>query len=287
VTAADVEALSEPTEWHRFIGVPDGGMDVWIALLDPVSIHAEPFVHHWNHAYQKTPLIGGLASGSGSEEGMFVFRDRAQIPDGGVLVGLGGGVRVATIVSQGCRPIGEPLPVTDAENNVMRAIGSRPAYQVLTEAFESLSDTEKQNARGNLFAGFVMNEYLEEFHRGDFLIRTILGADGDSGAVAVGAYPRVGQTVQYQLRDAAAADADLRELCLREVQRGVVPAAAMLFSCGGRGIHMFGSGDHDARVLQESFGPVATAGFFCNGEIGPISGKSFVHGYTASVLLVE
>jgi len=130
-----------------------------------------------------------------------------------------------------------------------------------------------------------MTEYRDEFHRGDFLIRNILGADQESGAVAVAAYPRIGQTVQYQIRDANAADEDLAHLAKGLADAGVKPFASLVFSCGGRGLGLFKTPSHDATVIAQSFGTHPSAGLFCNGEIGPVGGKNFVHGYTASAAL--
>ena len=87
------------------------------------------------------------------------------------------GLRVMAIVSQGCRPIGEPLTVTRAESNVIYSLGARPAYEALESAFEGLSDGEKAGAKGNLFAGIAGTEDVEDFKPGHFLIRNILGAD--------------------------------------------------------------------------------------------------------------
>jgi small ligand-binding sensory domain FIST len=259
-------------------------MDAWLMLADPSAIPIEPWLRAWNDATGGVPCFGGLGSGGSDGGDIFVFHER-ELLEGGVALGFRGGVNIRTLVSQGCRPIGEPLPVTSAEHNVVHTLGSRPAYQVLDEAFQALPDREKERAKGNLFAGLAMREDREDFHRGDFLIRNILGADQESGAVALGAFPRVGQTLQYQLRDARAADEDLRHLAADLVAEEVKPFASLLFSCGGRGRAMFGAPNHDASVLAEVLGPHATAGFFCNGEIGPVGGRNFVHGYTASAAL--
>ena len=141
-------------------------------------------------------------------------------------------------------------------------------------------------ARNNLFAGLAMSEYLEEYKRGDFLIRNILGADPEVGAVAIGAPLRVGQTLQYQLRDRDSADEDLRELCHTAEEEGARPFASLLFSCTGRGSGLFRAPDHDASVVKEIFGPHPSAGFFCNGEIGPVGKRNYLHGYTASAILL-
>jgi small ligand-binding sensory domain FIST len=195
------------------------------------------------------------------------------------------GTTIRTIVSQGCKPVGEPFTITQAEENLVYSLGSRPAYQVLSETFNALSDNEKERARGNLFAGIAASEYVAELKRGDFLVRNLLGADPQTGAVAIGARARTGQTLQYQLRDKRTAHTDLVELATVNGLQGCEPFASLIFSCNGRGQRFFGAPNHDAATLAEIFGPVPSAGFFCNGEIGPIGHASYLHGYTASVAL--
>jgi len=173
------------------------------------------------------------------------------------------------------------------DENIIHEIGNRPAYEVLAETFNGLSADEQKSARGNLFIGLVVNEYLDEFHRGDFLIRNLLGADPNSGSIAVGALPRLGQTVQFQRRSAAAATEDMNELLAR-TKRSLGEATiygGCLCSCNGRGQNMFGKPNHDAQMVQQRLGPLGLAGFFCNGEIGPIGERNFLHGYTASLAL--
>lgn len=279
-TAPDWE---DPDAWRR--SVKGDGMDAWFALVDPVNVPVEQWLSSWSKAFPGVPCIGGLGSGGSGSDDIFIFRDHELLDGGGVALGFRGGVKIHTVVSQGCRPIGEALPVTGAEENIIQTLGSRPACQVLDEAFQSLSATEKARARGNLFAGLATTEYRDEFHRGDFLIRNILGADQSTGAVAVAALPRIGQTVQYQLRDGKTADDDLRDLSGLLAADGLKPFASLLFSCGGRGRALFGAANHDAGVLAEIFTPHPSAGFFCNGEIGPVGGGNFVHGYTASAAL--
>lgn len=258
--------------------------DAWVTLADPVSFPIEPWIDRWNSALPGTPTIGGLASGGARGDDVFLFRDR-ELVEGAVAIGFSGGVKIHTLVSQGCRPIGEPLTITGAEENFITSLGSRPAYEMLQQTFEKLPDSDKELAQGNIFAGLATSEYVEEFKTGDFLVRNLIGADPHHGVLAVGAYPRVGQTLQFQLRDRRSADAELRHLAAEKRRAGLRPFASLLFCCNGRGRALFGTANHDAEVLRDTFGQHASAGFFCNGEIGPVGGKNFVHGYTASAAL--
>jgi small ligand-binding sensory domain FIST len=273
-----VEESSEPSFWRKLCGVENP--NAWIALANPFNFDAERWLAEWNEAWPEVPCIGGLASGPSQEQDVGVFHN-GKLFDA-VLVGATG-MRVMPVVSQGCRPIGEPLTVTRAESNVVYSLGARPAYEALESAFEGLSEGEKAEAKGNLFAGLAGTEYVEDFKPGDFLIRNILGADPNSGAVAIGGFPRVGQTLQYQLRDRNAADAGWRAV-LRAVatESGRPPIASLLFACSGRGSRLFGSRSHDAGLLEEILGSHASAGFLCNGEIGPLGGRNYIHSYSAT-----
>ena len=256
----------------------------WIVVANSFQLPVEPWLDAWNSAWPGIPTVGGLASGGRTGDDCFVFHDR-EIIEGGLALGFSGDVRVHTLVSQGCRPVGEPLTITGAEGHLVTTLGSRPAYEVLDETFGGLSAADKHIASGNLFVGLAMSEYVEEFKTGDFLVRNLLGGDPQAGVLAIGAHPRIGQTMQFQLRDRASADAELRHLTEGVKAAGVQPFASLLFPCSGRGVNLFGERDHDASVLRDSFGRHPSAGIFCNGEIGPVGAKSFVHGYTASVAL--
>jgi len=231
--------------------------------------------------------MGGLASGDYSEQLTQVYLNNEVFEEGGVAISLAGDVKLAGVTSQGCTPIGDTWTLTKVDENIIHEIGNRPAYEVLAETFNGLTPEEQKSARGNLFIGLVVNEYLDEFHRGDFLIRNLLGADPNSGSIAVGALPRLGQTVQFQRRSAAAATEDMNELLAR-TKRSLGDATiygGCLCSCNGRGQNMFGKPNHDAQMVQQRLGPLGLAGFFCNGEIGPIGERNFLHGYTASLAL--
>ncbi len=277
-------SLSGPRAWHELAGAGEDEVDAWITIGNPMSLPIEEWLDQWNAAFPGVPTLGGLASGGRDGSDIFVFHDR-ELVESCAAIGFQGGVRVHTIVSQGCRPVGEPLTITGAEQNIVTSLGSRPAFERLTETFETLPATDRAHAAGNLFAGLAMSEYVHEFKTGDFVVRNLIAADPSSGALAIGAQPRVGQTLQFQLRDRRSANEDLQRMILEKTRLGVRPFASLVFACNGRGQHLFGVPNHDASALHEHFGEMPSAGIFCNGEIGPVGGKNFVHGYTASIAL--
>jgi small ligand-binding sensory domain FIST len=230
-----------------------------------------------------------MASGSQVPRGNQLILDGETFPDGAVAMLLKGGVRVRTVVSQGCRPIGRTMIVTKAENNVIRELGRRPALDTLREMFHELSEDEQRRMQDGLHIGRVINEYQGSFQRGDFLVRNVMGAD-DSGAIQITDLIRVGQTVQFQVRDARSADEDLRAHLLHardQTSRSAPPLGALLFTCNGRGTRLFDQPDHDVSLIHEVLGPIPVAGFFAMGEIGPVGGQNFVHGFTASIILFD
>jgi len=256
--------------------------NAWVLLANPFAFPADEWLQDLNLKFPGVPCLGGLASG-GEEEAVEVFLNGRAVD--AVALPVTGKTAIIPVLSQGCRPIGEPLTVTRAEHNVVYALGGNPAYRALESAFESLSDSEKSHARGNLFAGLAGTEYVEDFKSGDFLIRNIIGADPDTGAVVIGGIPRIGQTLQYQLRDRNVADADFDRALGDAPLCGARPFAALLFSCLGRGSKFFGGPNHDAARLSAAIGKKPSAGFFCNGEIGPVAGRNAIHGHTAAAAI--
>lgn len=259
------------------------GVETWIALVNPFTVDVEDWLEAWNTAFPKVPCLGGMGSGGMRGDEVFCFQNR-ELVEGGVALGFQGGVRIATLVSQGCRPIGEPLTITGVEGNEVLTLGAKPTLQVLEELLIELSEVGRQIEPHNVLAGLASTEYVDEFKTGDFVVRNFVSGDRDRGSLGVAALPRVGQTMQFQLRDRASADTELRRLTA-ELAATVQPFASLLFACGGRGERLFGTPHHDASLLAERFGAKPGAGFFCNGEIGPVGGKNFVHGYTASIAL--
>ncbi len=288
VTRERVEACATAGDWHALTGLTPDQAHAWLILADPFRTDIDALLAGLALAYPGAPLIGGMASGDPRVQRTHVFLGERAFDQGAVLIAIGGAYTIRTVVAQGAAPIGETWTITGAEQNWITSIGGRPPMEVLTETFQALSPEMQERARTNLLVGLAIDEYRTEFRRGDFLIRNLLGSQRDSGALAVGDVPRIGQTVQFQVRDARAADDDLHEL-LADARRdlgGVAPLAALLCSCNGRGVGLFGAPDHDARAVAGDLGPVPLAGFFCNGEIGPVGGRTYVHGFTASIGLI-
>ena len=200
-----VEACSGADYWRDKTKISVSEAKAWLVFLNPFSINSEAWLKQWNQAYPHVPIFGGMAGGIAGDPEAWVFCNDRVVP-GGVALALEGDIAVHSVVSQGCKPIGEPLTVTQADRNVLLTLGSRPAYDVLCEVYKDLTDAEREQARGHLFAGIAVSEYLEEYKRGDFLVRNIIGADPKSkrGRQVNAHPPRVGQTLQaYQLRDSA------------------------------------------------------------------------------------
>ena len=233
------------------------------------------------------PVVGGMASASTAPGGNLLVLNNQTMRAGGVGVSISGDVRMDTIVSQGCRPIGESHVITSGERNLIRTLGGRKAMDVLRETIESVGRRERELLENGLLIGRVVNEYRDRFGRGDFLIRGVMGLDPDAGVVAIGDSVRVGQTVQFHVRDEETASEDLSLLLDAEQVRGEA-LGALLVSCNGRGTRLFNDPDHDASMLASRLVPaegherVPIAGLFAAGEIGPVGGPSFIHGHTAS-----
>jgi small ligand-binding sensory domain FIST len=286
-TQSQVEEANGPGYWQLETGVASDATNGWLAFIDPFHLDAESWLRGWNEAYAPSPVFGGLASGVFSDQTTQVYLNGEVFEEGGVGISVGGDVKLAGVISQGCTPIGDTWTLTRVEQNLIQQIGNQPAYAVLADTVNKLPAKEQRQARGNLFIGLVANEYLEDFHRGDFLVRNLLGGDPQSGVLAVGALPRAGQTIQFQRRDAAAASDDMSELLQRARRElaGTTIYGGCLCCCNGRGKNLFSAPNHDARMIQQQLGGIGLAGFFGNGEIGPVGEKNFLHGYTASLAL--
>jgi small ligand-binding sensory domain FIST len=258
------------------------GAPQFLLLADPFTCDAESLAERLDTAYPDSRKVGGLASGGHFPGANSLFLGGDVRSRGAVGVALSGDVQLDTIVAQGCRPIGVPLAITRCEDNLILELGGKRPMDVVRELYQSLDEEDQGLFRRSLFLGIEMKGDQLEYHAGDFLIRNLYGMDAETGALAVGALPRPYQAVQFHLRDARTAAADLSALLDRYRAGRSAPAGALLFSCLGRGMHLYGRPDHDTDLFAARVGRVPLGGCFCNGEIGPVGGSTFVHGYTSA-----
>jgi small ligand-binding sensory domain FIST len=259
----------------------------FVVLVDPFTCDAEGLLGSLDEAFPKSSKVGGLASGGRFPGENALFCDQKVYRGGAVVVALGGDLAVDTIVAQGCRPIGRPMVVTRAEENLIQELDQRKPSEVLHELYEALSERDQQLFRNSLFVGIEMRSQQVEVRAGEFLVRNLVGMDKETGALAVGAAIQPWQVVQLFLRDARTAEEDLKRHLEHYASRGrrERPAGALLFSCVGRGENLFGKADHDTNLFRDRVGPVPLGGFFCAGEIGPVGVSTFLHGYTSAFAL--
>ena len=286
LSEADIASLASGPDLVRTLDLYPTEKPNFLCLADPMLCDVEKLLGLFNTGYPERPVVGGMASGPAVGLRSWLALDGNAEPVAACGLALSGEISFETVVSQGCRPIGEPFIVTKADGHVLYALASRPAVEVLLETIENLSPRDRELARHSLLAGLVMNEYQSGFKRGDFLIRNIMGSDPEKGALMIGAPLRPGQTLQFQLRDAKTSTEDLEALLHNPGAKGAAQAA-LLFSCCGRGRGLYGAPDHDIGLIQSLRGPLPLAGFFANGEFGPVAGKNHIHGYTASLAFIR
>ena len=252
-----------------------------ILLADPFSFQGDSAVSTWNEKYPQIQVIGGLCSAGTTPGSNHLFLNKVSYSNGAVGLLIEGPTPIEPLVSQGCRPIGSPLIVTNSKENIIFELAGQSALSRLETMLKDLPKDDSDLARSGLHIGRVIDEHGLDFGRGDFLIRAVVGADRGSGAIAIGDVAPVGSTVQFQVRDALSASEDLESM-LNNISPG---DGALLFTCNGRGRHLFEMPDHDAARVSSAVRGQAVSGMFCAGEIGPVGSRSFLHGFTASVAI--
>jgi len=284
------DADGGPKPWRDLMGASPESKPSFLLLSDPFSIDADALVAGLDFAYPGSVTLGGLASGGAAPNDNFLLINDRISSQGAVGVTLSGDVSVEAIVAQGCRPIGEALAITAADGNILIGVNNQTPLQYLQGLYDKLPQRDQELLQNSLFLGVLMDAFNTEPKQGDFLVRNILGLDQSNGLMAVGAMLRPGQKVQFHLRDSNTSREDLQLMLSRSeaAKRGAVPGnpagtGALLFSCVGRGARLYGEPDHDTGVLKSVVGDIPVGGFFCNGEIGPVGGRTHLHGYTSSI----
>src|SRR5918992_4311877 len=274
-----------PDSWESLVGAERSEEPQFVLLADPFTSRPEALLAGLDYAFPGSAKIGGLASGGTSPGLNALFLDGEVHTSGIVGAALSGNVVVDTVVAQGCRPVGPLMQITNCNENILYELDGQTTLSALEELFAGLNERDRGLAQTSLFVGVVMDEFEEEPKAGDFLIRNLMGIDPKSGAVAVGEYLGEGMRVRFHLRDAEASAQDLHAVLTgyeSTLPRKDEVSGALLFSCLGRGEHLYGRPNFDTGVFKQHLGDVPVGGFFCNGEIGPVGGTTFLHGYTSS-----
>jgi small ligand-binding sensory domain FIST len=275
----DVDAYER---WYELLDVPPSEEAHFVVLADPMGSASKPWIRSLDRAFPRATKIGGLVSGSHTVDGLALFAND-DVNSRGVTVLTVHGAHLEPIIAQGCKPIGEPMLITSCEGNRIHALGEKKPADVLRAVYGTLDEDDRELFRTSLFVGLQMKDQVE-YRRGDFLIRNLLGVLSDEEAIAVGAEVERWQVLQLHLRDrhAAREDLELQLARYRQSEPSTPAAGALLFSCLGRGEYLFERPNHDSDLFRERLGNVPLAGFFCNGEIGPVGGETFLHAYTSA-----
>ena len=283
----DLPAADDGAAWRAVTGMGPEDRPSFLLLADPFTCEVQQLLEVFDGAYPGCPKVGGLASGARRAGGHLFVCDGEIRHAGAVGLAIGGGLTVDTVVAQGCRPIGHPYFITRGEENLIHELGGRPGQEVVSELVDGLPAEEQELVGRGLFLGLGLADKRDEYRLGDFLIRNLLGWDRDSGALVVGGEIAPLDVVQFQVRDARTSREELDGLLREYVGRRGPPEAALLFSCLGRGVGLYGEPNHDSDLTRRCLGELPIGGFFCSGEIGPVGGRTFLHGYTSSLALLR
>ena len=275
-----------PDSWVRLVGISAEERPHFLLLMDPFSTPADELLSGLDFAFPDAVKVGGLASGGHGAGSHALYLGQETYRDGVVGVAFTGDIVVDTVVAQGCRPVGEPKRITKCHRNVLLELDGEPPITYLHQMYENLPSRDQTLVSGNLFLGIALDPLLtlDSVRPGDFLIRNLIGADQERGVLVIGEHLREGQLVQFHVRDAATSAQDLQTQLARYVESvgRESPMGALLFQCNGRGMHLYGRPNHDSDLFREYMDSVPIGGFFCNGEVGPVSGTTYLHGYTSS-----
>lgn len=270
--------------WEELLHIRNKQEHHFILLPDPYSFDAEKFLSGLDAAFPNSCKVGGVVSGGQQAGSNALYFGKKSYRDGLVGVALSGNIMVDTLVAQGCRPVGSPMFITRCAGNRIQELDGQAPLIVLQKLYKNLEDKDQQLFSTSLFLGVVMKDSLQQYQQGDFLIRNVMGLESETQALIVGAEVQEKSVVQFHLRDANTSTIDLNQMLSRYVAGPgkARPEGSLLFSCMGRGMNLYGHSNHDSDALKKYLGELPLGGFFCSGEIGPVHGKTFLHGYTSS-----
>lgn len=272
-----------PEAWCNLVGITRNEQPHFILLADPFTFRTETLVAGLDYAFPRSSKIGGLVSGGRTPGENALYLNDKFFSSGLVGIGFTGNLALDTVVAQGCRPIGKPMIVTACDRHFLLEVDHQPPIQAIQNFLETLNQRDRELASHSLFLGILMDPLKQFPQEGDFLIRNLVGADTEQGILVVGSNLRLGQTVQFHVRDSEASKENLESMLTqyRTITKEDAPQGALLFSCLGRGEFLYGVPHHDSQLFTSTLGKVPLGGFFCNGEIGPVGETTYLHGYTS------
>jgi small ligand-binding sensory domain FIST len=275
--------FAERRFWEDTMHVSAGDHPCFLLLADPFTFETETFLQGLDRAFPGSAKIGGLASGGRQPGSTALYLNDKVYHTGLISLALTGDIEIRTALAQGSRPIGDPMFVTGARDNLILELDGRTPRDVLSDVFEKLPPTDRSLFGDALFIGLATRRDRNQYGAGDFLVRSILGLDPQTGALWVGGRVEPKGVVQLHVRDAVTSAQDVEKTLKAHSQalEGQAPSAALLFSCVSRGSSFYGQPDHDANALRRLVGDVPLGGFFCGGEIGPVEGETYLHGQTS------
>ncbi len=272
--------------WWRLLDLGPESEASFMLLADPGTIDAEACARGIDRAYPESTVIGGLASGMLEPGSARLLTNGEVHRSGAMLLALTGNVVIDPVLAQGCRPIGDPLFVTACDGNLISELDGRRPKELLTAIFATLDEADRGRFGDALCIGLALPGPRQAIGVGDFLIRNVLGLDPDSGALWIGSRVAQNAIVQFHLRDGKTASDELETRLAASLEGRLPPAAALLFACAGRGQNLFGVSGHDSGTLLRMI-DIPVAGMFSAGEIAPIQGATFVHGYSSVFGLIR
>jgi small ligand-binding sensory domain FIST len=262
--------------------------DLLMVWPDPFHVRPDRLLQGLDAVLGQVPVVGGAASSADANAPTFQFCGD-ETADGALSgLRLGGKFRHVVGVTQGCHPLGEPMRVTRAHENLILELDERPAYRALMDRAPGGLAQDLDWALNFLFVGLIPEPKPGELRPGEYLVRNIVTADPDTGVLAVSASVEEGQSIIFAHREATSAHNDLLRM-LDEVspeRTGLPYRFGLYFNCLARGRSLYERNGVDLEVLQRRLPEVPMLGFFCNAEIAPLHGCNQLFTYTGVLLLV-
>ena len=266
--------------WWELLDLSPESEASFLLLADPATLDAEACSRGIDRAFPGSTVVGGLTSGALEPGASRLVGGEEVHRTGATLLAMSGNVTIDPVLAQGCRPVGDPLFVTACDGNLIAELDGRRPREILTALFATLGESDRERFSDALCIGLALPGPRQAVGAGDFLIRNVLGLDPDSGALWIGSRVQTNAVVQFHLRDGRSASDELEERLALSLSGSAPPSAALLFACVGRGRQMFGVSGHDSGTLRRMV-DIPVAGMFSAGEIAPVQGATFVHGYSS------